>query len=244
MQVPHFIKIACKKIYKDEENSIIAYWKLVQKYEDNPERIFRKVKGNGQAETYHSEEEITDIEGNVKEVREFRVDLYDNNHDIPVLVIFANKLLKIARDFFENIKFTSKFHSLLNFFELFYNLAWAGPEMKNYMLQNKFVSRLLDLYFDKNSKNKHEMRDLSYMPMYELFWNNRPKLVMNSDEDSDKIDKKDFDFGLKLLILRNENDDLIVEKEKKSHYRSNYTEEDGGEVGFQQLSHHGEPFEK
>ena len=67
---------------------------------------------------------------------------------------------------------------------------------------------------------------------------------MNSDEDSDKIDKKDFDFGLKLLIQRNENDDLIVEREKKSHYRSNYTEEDGGEAGFQQLSHHGEPFEK
>ena len=90
MQVPHFIKIACKKIYKDEEKSIIAYCKLVEKYGDNGEKIYRKSKGNVKADTYHVNVEIENKYRKIETIKEFRVDLYDNCHEIPVLIIFCN----------------------------------------------------------------------------------------------------------------------------------------------------------
>jgi len=76
-------------------------------------------------------------------------------------------LLKLARDFYENIQIIQKYHALSNFLELFYHIADSGPEMKRYMIKNKFIGRLLDIYNYKNSVNKHYFRDLSYLPTYE-----------------------------------------------------------------------------
>ena len=169
MQVPYFIKIACQNIYQEEEALISDYCDLVEKYGDNAAKIYSKTKGESNSDTYYEDVELVDKSANTKEIKELKVNLYDNEHDVPVLVIFANRLLKLARDFFEDLKVTDKYHSLTNFFELFYNLAVAGPEMQRYMLLNKFVSRLFDLYFHKRSTERLERRDLSYMPLYEIF---------------------------------------------------------------------------
>ena len=182
---------------------------------------------------FYEELTITNKDRETKDIKELVVQLYDNNHDIPLLVIFANKLLKMARNFFENIRDTDRYHTLNNFFELFYNLACAGPEIKRYMLQCRFVSRLLDIYNHKRSQDRFVMRDLSYLPTYELICNKNGENSKDSD-DSDEYEGEEFDFGLSLLKPKIESDDLIVEREKKSYYRSNHNEEDGG-YGLQAL---------
>jgi len=98
----------------------------------------------------------------------------------------------------------------------------------------------MDFYFNYESQGQYEMRDLSYMPLYELVWNNRiESVVINEEEEKDT--ENSFDFGLKLLTLEDETDDLIVEREKKSYYKSNNNEEEGG---LQQLDNKRDSHEK
>lgn len=240
MQVPYFIKIACEKIYQEEEGLIADYNALVEKYGDNAEKLYSKTKGNSSSDTYYEDVELCDRERETKEIKELKVNLYDNDHDVPVLVIFANRLMKLARDFYEDLRTTDKYHSLTNFFELFYNLACAGPEIQRYMLLNKFVSRLYDMYIHKRTNNRLVMRDLTYMPLYELVCNNSTEDAKNSN-DSYGESSEDFDFGLTLFKQRAETDDLIVEREKKAYYRANYNEEDGD---LQQIGRDGDSPEK
>mmetsp|Transcript_16718 Transcript_16718/g.16398 ORF Transcript_16718/g.16398 Transcript_16718/m.16398 type:complete len:118 (-) Transcript_16718:1482-1835(-) len=117
MQVPYFIKVACQNIYQEEEGLIAGYCDLVEKYGDNAAKIYAKAKGSSSSDTSYEDIELVDKGGRVKEVRELKVSLYDNDHDVPVLIIFANRLLKMARDFFEDLRVTDKYHSLTNFFE-------------------------------------------------------------------------------------------------------------------------------
>jgi hypothetical protein len=134
---------------------------------------------------YYDDKVITNHNDKEKTVRELVVELGDHKHEIPLLVIFANKLLKIARDLFEDIDENDQYHSLSNFFELFNNLAEAGPEIKRYMIMGKFLSWLLDILYDSKSVNKHYHRALSHLATYEI---NNPEmaLVLKEDRDEDE----------------------------------------------------------
>jgi hypothetical protein len=221
MQVPYFIKVACKRVYEEEEQMISDYCDMVEKYGDNAEKIVKKFKGDSNLETFYEETNIQNSSGKVKTSKELVVYLHNNDHRIPVLIIFANKLIKTARDLYEDIGRTNRYHSLVNFFELFFNLVEAGPEIKRYVIQSKFIGRLLDIYYYKTSENQHSMRDLSHLPQYEIFCNERREEVMKtatnispevlsvrSDEESE------FDYGLRLQKRIDTKDDLIVGKER------------------------------
>jgi len=143
--------------------------------------------------------------------------LYDNRHAVPLLVVFANKLLKMARAFYEDIDETQKYHALSNFFELFFAVADSGPEMRRYMVRQKFVGALLDIFCDKESTNKHYTRDLAYLPMYERVLNKKPEVsskVITDLNDSIELEDTDFDFGLRFQKPKRSKDDLVVEKDK------------------------------
>ena len=68
------------------------------------------------------------------------------------------------------------------------------------------------MYCHRRSNNRLEMRDLSYMPMFELICNSRTEEAKHSDDSDQEVE--DFDFGLKLFKQRAETDDLIVERER------------------------------
>ena len=219
MMVPYFIKLACKKVYQEEEDMITQYCNLCEENPDSPEKVAKKSKGNSKVEILYETVKIWDHNDRIKEIEEWTVYVYDNNNDIPILVVFANKLLKLAREFYENIQLTQKYHALSNFLELFYHVADSGPEMKRYMIKNKFIGRLLDIYNYKNSVNKHYFRDLSYLPTYEKSWNehidSRSTKNIKDENESDDISNEEVDFGLRYIKQRQNKDDLVVEKEKK-----------------------------
>ena len=75
--------------------------------------------------------------------------------------------------------------------------------------------------------------------MFELICNSRTEEAKHSDDSDQEVE--DFDFGLKLFKQRAETDDLIVEREKKSYYRSTNNEEDGGDL---QQTRGSDPLEK
>ena len=167
---------------------------------------------------------ITDHKDNIKEVKELVVKLYDNKHEVPILIVFANKLMKIARDLFADIAASDKYHALSNFFELFYHLAQSGPEMKNYMVQNKFIGRLLDIYYDKNSNNKHYSRNLSDLPTYEIICNaeseddtrlSSSKNVSPIDIENKRSPKLKYNYALSVIKKRKAVDHLVVEAKEK-----------------------------
>ena len=230
MMVPYFIRLACKRVYEEEEELIIQYWKLTEDYPDNPDKVVKNSKGKSKTEVLYDSIKIKDHRDRVKEVDECVAYVYDNNHDIPLLVIFANKLLKLARDFYEDIDITQKYHALSNFFELFYHVADSGPEMKRYMIKNKFIGRLLDIYNYKVTENKHYARDLSYLPTFERVCNehkdSRSSKNINYDEDSIDISNYEFDFGLRYIKQKLSKDILIVEKEKKNKETKNSDDDD------------------
>lgn len=136
-------------------------------------------------------------------------------------------MIKLARDFFEDIETTQKYHVLSNFFELFYVLADSGPEMKRYMVANKFIGRLLDLYKYKTTNNKHYTRDLSFLPTYERICNEKKDFaapspdINSSDNEILEGSESMFDFGLKHVKQKISQDDLVVEKAKKSKENRN-----------------------
>jgi hypothetical protein len=219
MQVPYFIKIACKRVYEEEEEMIAQYCDLIDKYGDNVEKIVKKCQGEGYQETFYEEATIQDNRGKLRTSKELIVYLHDNDHNVPVLIVFANKLIKTARDLYEDINNTNKYHSLVNFFELFFNLAEAGPEIKRYMIQSKFMSRLIDIYYYRTSMDQHKLRDLSHIPQYEIFCNERKNeliksaTLINPEISSMESDEEvDFDFGLRFQKRKDAKDDLIVGK--------------------------------
>jgi hypothetical protein len=177
----------------------------------------------GDLEFFYEDITILDHKEKEKRVKELTVNLFNNNHEIPLLIIFANKLMKIARDLYEEIEVSDKFHALSNFFELFYHLSEAGPEMKRYMVHSKFIGRLLDIYNYKTSINKHYNRDLSGLPTFEIFCNNgansstrqsSSKNVSPEDIESTEEPELKFNYALSVIKKSKEKDDLIVEKEK------------------------------
>lgn len=175
---------------------------------------------------------IADHNDEVKLIDEVVAKLYDNNHSVPLLVMFANKLLKLARDYFEDIRTARRQHMLSNFFQLFFIVAESGPEMKRYMIQQKFIGRLLDIYDNSKSTNKHYSRDLSYLPMYERIVNLREDDRFSSASDDDSIDaEEDIDFVLRFVPSKIKSDDLVVErnKPKKSKYKKHSDEDEGNE---------------
>ena len=226
MIVPYFIKIACKRVYNEEEEMITEYWNLCDEFPDSPDQIILKLKGSSRVEATYETIKIKDHRDKIKEAQELIIYLYDNKHSIPLLVIFANKLLKLARDFYEDIETTQKYHALSNFFELFYAISESGPEMKRYMIANKFIGRLLDFYKYKTTSNQHYTRDLSYLPTYERVWNERKEysnptdINISAKEESDE-QEYNFDFGLKYIKQKISQDDLVVEKSKKGKENKN-----------------------
>ena len=169
------------------------------------------------------------------------VKLYNNQHEVPILIVFANKLMKVARDLYSDIDSSDKFHALSNFFELFFHLAQAGPEMKRYMVQNKFIGRLLDIYNDKISVNKHYDRDLSDLPTYEIICNNENEndTRLSSSKNISPLDienKRDpnikFDYALSVIKKRKAVDHLIVEIKEKEGYKADSDDEEPQTYGI------------
>jgi hypothetical protein len=156
----------------------------------------------------------------------------DNLHNFPLLVIFANRLIKMARNFYEDISTTNKYHALVNFFELFDALASAGPEIRRYLVMSEVIGRLLHIYYHKSSDEKHYYHNLSSIPTYEIFCNDRDeeisissKNIAPADISIEKDQEVEFDYGLRVRKRKNEKDDLIVEKEKKAKERK-YSSDD------------------
>jgi len=50
MMVPYFIKLACKKVYQEEEDMITQYCNLCEENPDSPEKVAKKSKGNSKVE--------------------------------------------------------------------------------------------------------------------------------------------------------------------------------------------------
>ena len=222
MQIPYFIKLACKKVYEEEEEMISDYCDQLEEAGGKPDKIINLVSGSSHIETGYEDVKIINHKDREKVCSEIVAYLYDHNHNIPLLVIFANKLIKMARDFYENIDLTNKYHQLVNFFELFNSLAEAGPEIKRYMVMNKFIGRLLDIYYYKTSDNKHFMRDLSDMPTYEIATTSK---VSHGDDSSENGDAADFDFALRIQKRTVAKDYLVVEKDKKGREREDSDDE-------------------
>ena len=233
MQIPYFIRLACKKVYDEEEDMIIEYCDLVEEYGENLETLMKHTSGSSKTEYFYEDIDIKDHKGKLKTSKEMTTYLHDNFHKVPLLVVFANKLMKMARDFYEDIELTNKYHSLVNFFELFYNVADSGPEMKRYMVQNSFIGRLLDIYCHKNSDNRHFTRDLSHLPTYEIFCNDReeeisvtPQEVSPEGISIENDEDAEFDYALRLQKRKDARDYLTVEKEKKGKGQQEYDDDD------------------
>lgn len=209
---------------------ITKYCDLCEQYPDSPDKVVKKSKGNSRVEILYETTRIQDHNERVKEIDECIAYLYDNDNEIPILVVFANKLLKLARDFYENIETTQKYHALSNFLELFYHVADSGPEMKRYMIGNKFIGRLLDIFNYKTSIDKHYYRDLSYLPTYERICNehidSRSSKTIKQEDDSDEVTEDEFDFGLRYKRRQKYKDHLIVEKDKKGNKKQQSDDDD------------------
>ena len=184
---------------------------------------------------------ILDHKDTTKDVNELMVKLYNNNHEVPILIVFANKLMKIARDLYSDIKSSNKYHALSNFFELFFHLARTGPEMKRYMVQNKFIGRLLDIYNNENSHSKHYNRDLSDLPTYEIICNgeNEKDTRLSSRNNVSPLNienKRDpnikFNYALSVIKRRKAVDHLIVETKEKGGYKVDSDDEEPQAYGI------------
>jgi hypothetical protein len=231
MQVPYFIKLACIRVYEEEEDLIADYCDAIEQNGDDIEKLVGEMKNNSNIEIFYEDVEITDDKDKVKICKEMMVYIHDNNHSIPLLIIFANKLIKMARDFYEDLKLTDKYHSLINFFELFHSLAEAGPEIRRYMVMNRYIGLLFSIFLDKRYDNNHKLRDLSHIPTYEIICNEKEDEISNSsrnispDELSDNNQELNFDYSLRFQKRKNNKDYLIVEKEKKGRERK-YSDDD------------------
>lgn len=112
--------------------------------------------------------------------------------------------------------------------------------MKRYMVQSRFIGTLLDIYYDKNTNNKHYHRDLSHLATYDLVCNgdndsNRDSSNRNiSPEDIEEKGEKnvDFSFALSIMKKQKQQDDLVVESKEKSKKKRESDEEDHPSYGI------------
>lgn len=85
-----------------------------------------------------------------------------SDHQVPYLIVFINSFINELL----NPQIGKVYFMLSQFYQVFSYFAELGPTARHYLLKLKMVGRLMDMFFDKQSKFNEVFRDNSDIPIF------------------------------------------------------------------------------
>jgi hypothetical protein len=61
MQVPYFIRIACRRVYEEEEQLIVDYCDFIEENGTDLERVIKEFKNDSNVEYFYEDVDIYDL---------------------------------------------------------------------------------------------------------------------------------------------------------------------------------------